>query len=110
MIIFTVDVYNYYDLKIQHLGTEVSNVTISNDIEGIIENFQMLPDVEEYYTLKEGEYNVSWVNGENLVNATYEITLNSDENGNFEINIHEYLFLRCIICIPMFLNLMLYLK
>jgi hypothetical protein len=76
---FYVNVSNFYDLKIRHFGTENSPALIKNLGTDVIEHsFILSPDSFEVYNLKEGDYQFSWVNGENNVNTTMNITLTSD--------------------------------
>ncbi|KKM74668.1 hypothetical protein LCGC14_1398030, partial [marine sediment metagenome] len=67
-----------FELQIRHLAFEISNITLSEDVTFNSLNFSMAPDTIRYFILANSTYNVTWINGENFVSTTYDITLNEN--------------------------------
>ncbi|KKL74411.1 hypothetical protein LCGC14_2065160, partial [marine sediment metagenome] len=67
-----------YELQIRHLALENSNLTLSETTTHNSLNFSMSPNSLRSFILGSSTYNVTWVNGENSITATYDINLNVD--------------------------------
>ena len=80
--LFNYTEYNIYitvfELQIRHLAFENSNLTLCETISGNYINFSMAPDTIRSFMLSNSAYNITWINGENLISTIYDITL--DEN------------------------------
>jgi len=67
-----------YELQVRHLGQLNSNLTLNETTGHIGLNFSMAPNTITSFILGSSTYNITWINGEDLVSTTYDITLNMD--------------------------------
>jgi len=67
-----------YELEINHLATENSNLTLYETIGHSGLNFSMSPYSIMRFILGSSTYNITWINGENGISTVYNINLNSD--------------------------------
>ncbi len=77
-----------YELQIRHLAQVNSNFTMFETTTFNYIDFSMSPDSLNKYILSDSTYNITWVNGENSVSTTYNITL--DENFILTLNTTYY--------------------
>ena len=67
-----------YELQIRHLAQENGNLTLSETTEHNSLDFNMSPDSLRSFLLGDSTYNITWLNNENSITITYDITLNID--------------------------------
>jgi len=65
-----------FELQIRHLAQENSNFSLCETTSGNYINFSMAPDTIRSFMLANSTYNVTWINGENMLSSFYNITLN----------------------------------